>query len=63
MQPQQKITLLWLLLILAGVVLQFSVRCPRCKLPLGLQSSLGVPPECERCGVNLLAAKPQAPRR
>lgn len=41
-------------LILAGVVLQFSVRCPRCELPLGLQSSLGVPPECERCGVALL---------
>ena len=51
------------MLILVGVVLQFSVRCPRCKLPLGLQSSLGVPPECERCGVNLLAAKHQAPRR
>jgi hypothetical protein len=50
-------------LILAGVVLQFSVRCPRCQLPLGLQSSLGVPPECERCGVKLLAAKPQPPRR
>lgn len=51
------------MLILAGVALQFSVRCPRCKLPLGLQSSLGVPPECERCGVGLLAPKPQAPRR
>jgi hypothetical protein len=50
-------------LILAGVVLQFSVRCPRCELPLGLQSSLGVPPDCERCGVRLLAPKPQAPRR
>lgn len=50
-------------LIVAGVALQFSVRCPRCKLPLGLQSSLGVPPECERCGANLLAAKPRALRR
>ena len=49
-------------LILAGVLLQFSVRCPRCRLPLGLQSSLGVPQECERCGVNLLPSKPQAPR-
>jgi len=51
------------MLILVGVALQFSIRCPRCKLPLGLQSSLGVPPECERCGVNLLAAKPRPPRR
>ena len=50
-------------LILAGVVLQFSVRCPRCGLPLGLQSSLGVPSECKHCGANLLAAKPPAPRR
>jgi len=50
-------------MILAGVVLQFSVRCPRFELPLGLQSSLGVPPDCERCGVGQLAPKPQAPRR
>lgn len=50
-------------LILAGVALQFSARCPRCKLPLGLQSSVGVPPECERCGAHLLTARPQPPRR
>ncbi len=39
-------------LVIAGVVLQFSVRCPRCALLLGLQSSLGVPDACERCGVS-----------
>lgn len=51
-------------LIIGGVALQFSARCPRCGLPLGLQSSLGVPSECERCGANLHAARAEkAPRK
>jgi len=40
-------------IVIAGVVIQFSVRCPRCSMPLGLQSSLGIPDVCERCGVPL----------
>lgn len=50
-------------MIVAGVALQFSARCPRCGLHMGLQSSLGVPSECERCGVGLHASKPGAARR
>lgn len=38
-------------MVLAGMGLQFSERCPRCGLLLGLQTSLGVPEACERCGV------------
>jgi len=40
-------------MVVAGVALQFSVRCPRCSMHLGLQTSLGVPESCERCGVSL----------
>ncbi len=39
-------------MVVAGVVFQFSVRCPRCQMLLGLQTSLGVPESCERCGVS-----------
>ena len=46
-------------MVVGGVGLQFSARCPRCGLRLGLQSSLGVPAECERCGVSLHS--PQEP--
>ncbi len=40
-------------IVIGGVVVQFSVRCPRCSMLLGLQSSLGIPDVCERCGVPL----------
>lgn len=50
-------------MILGGVALQFSARCPRCGLPLGLLSSLGVPSECERCRVGLHTPKAEASRR
>lgn len=40
-------------IVIGGVVLQFSVRCPRCSMLLGLQSNLGLPDVCERCGVPL----------
>lgn len=50
-------------MVVTGVGLQFSARCPRCGLQLGLQSSLGVPAECERCGVSLHSPqKPPASR-
>ena len=39
-------------LVIAGVGLQFSERCPRCGLLLGVQTSLGIPGACERCGVS-----------
>jgi hypothetical protein len=47
-----------LLLPLAGAALyhQFSARCPRCGLALGLQSRLLVPDHCARCGVRLRQA-------
>jgi hypothetical protein len=40
-------------MVVGGIVLQFSARCPRCGIRLGLQSSLAVPAACERCNVNL----------
>jgi hypothetical protein len=40
-------------MVVAGMALQFSVRCPRCSMHLGLQTSLGLPEKCERCGVSL----------
>jgi hypothetical protein len=39
-------------MVIGGVVLQFSVRCPRCSMHLGLQTSLALPKTCERCGVS-----------
>lgn len=47
-----------LLLPLVGAVLyhQFSARCPRCGLVLGLQRRLLVPAHCARCGVRLRPA-------
>lgn len=57
--PEEAMILRWIAflilpaMIVAGVVLQFSVRCPRCSMHLGLQTSLGVPENCERCGVSL----------
>jgi hypothetical protein len=55
--PEEAMVLRWIAflilpaMIVAGVVLQFSVRCPRCSMHIGLQTSLGVPQTCERCGV------------
>jgi hypothetical protein len=47
-----------LLLPLVGLALyhQFSARCPRCGLVLGLQRRLLVPAHCARCGVRLRPA-------
>ncbi len=42
-----------LVLVVAGGVLQFSVRCPSCGYRLGRQSSLLVPERCRSCGVPL----------
>ena len=57
--PAEAVVLRWVAflilpaLVLAGVALQFAVRCPRCAMHLGLQTSLGLPERCERCGVAL----------
>jgi hypothetical protein len=57
--PQDAVLLRWIAflilpaLVIGGVVLQFSVRCPRCSMLIGLQTSLGLPATCERCGVAL----------
>jgi hypothetical protein len=47
-----------MLLPLVGVALfhQFSMRCPRCGLVLGLQRRLLVPVRCARCDVRLRSA-------
>ncbi|MFW6078509.1 MAG: hypothetical protein ACODAE_02745 [Gemmatimonadota bacterium] len=37
----------------AAALLQFSVRCPRCGVRIGLQSRMIVPDRCRRCGVRL----------
>ena len=49
-------------IVIAGVVVQFSVRCPRRSMLLGLQSSLGIPDVCERCGVPLRGEALAPPR-
>lgn len=57
--PEEAMLLRWIAflilpaMIVSGVALQFSARCPRCSMHLGLQTSLGVPTTCERCGVAL----------
>jgi hypothetical protein len=57
--PQDAVALRWVAflilpaLVIGGVTLQFSVRCPRCSMLIGLQTSLGLPETCERCGVSL----------
>jgi hypothetical protein len=39
--------------VIVGVFLQFSEKCPRCNANLGWQARLGVPDQCQRCGVPL----------
>jgi hypothetical protein len=40
-------------LVIGGVWLQFSARCPACGYRLGRQSRLVVPEHCRSCGVAL----------
>jgi len=40
-------------LVIGGVCLQFSVRCPSCGYRLGRQSRLLVPDRCRSCGLSL----------
>ena len=42
-----------LVMAFGGVALQLGIRCPICRYRLGLQQTLGVPTQCERCGVRL----------
>lgn len=42
-----------LILVVYGVVVQFSQRCPGCGVRLGLQSGLQVPDSCRKCGTAL----------
>ena len=39
--------------VVAGALLQFSIRCPKCGYRLGRQSGLVIPERCRRCGVLL----------
>jgi hypothetical protein len=47
-------------LVALGVLAQFGARCPRCGLNIGLQSSMGLPPYCERCHVTLRREAPKS---
>jgi hypothetical protein len=38
---------------LSGLVHHFTTRCPRCKMNIGVQTSLVLPERCERCQVKL----------
>jgi hypothetical protein len=54
--------LVLLILVAAGLLSQFAARCPRCGLNIGLQSSMGLPPKCERCGVAFKETPPPEPK-
>jgi hypothetical protein len=45
-----------LALLIAGAVVQFRERCPRCGTLLGRQSRLILPNKCKSCGVGLRRA-------
>jgi hypothetical protein len=38
---------------IVAILLQFSVRCPRCRANLGWQRRLGIPKTCAKCGERL----------
>jgi hypothetical protein len=38
-------------LVVAGAVVQFRERCPRCRTLLGRQGRVLLPPQCSSCGV------------
>lgn len=44
-------------MVVAGVWLQFSARCPSCGYRLGRQSRLVVPERCRSCGASLRVAR------
>lgn len=52
----QLVILLDLGLVISGVALQFSARCPACGYRLGRQSRLLVPQRCRSCGIALRAS-------
>lgn len=43
--------ILLLLMMAAGMIIQFSARCPRCCVRIGLYCRLRLPPRCPCCGV------------
>lgn len=47
------VTLVALGLILAAFVMQFSIRCPRCRARLATQTMLLLPDRCKSCGVEI----------
>lgn len=40
-------------LVLAALVMQFAIRCPRCNSRLAAQSLLVLPGRCKSCGVEI----------
>lgn len=56
-QPPERVVQLALVvvlgLVIAGVWLQLSIRCPSCGYRLGRQSRLLVPDYCRSCGISL----------
>lgn len=49
-----------LALVVAGVFVQFSARCPACGYRLGRQSRLVVPERCRACGASLRSPRDAA---
>ncbi len=39
--------------VIPMLLLQFSKRCPKCRVNLGWQVRLGIPENCKKCGVRL----------
>lgn len=52
------LTIAWTALLMSGVFLQFSIKCPRCGARIGFQSRLLLPRRCTRCGVGFKEGRP-----
>ena len=46
------IGVIFIVLALAGAVLQFSEKCPNCGARIGFQSRLILPPRCAKCKIS-----------
>jgi len=50
--------ILLVLMMAAGMIIQFSARCPRCRVRIGLYCRLRLPPRCPCCGVEFRPTGP-----
>jgi len=42
----------WILFLILGIYIQFSLKCPACGFRIGIQSRLIAPPSCPRCDIS-----------